>query len=45
MENNKKNLRLSYLLPTKTLNNYEGYLKKQSPSLFKRWQVKLSNFI
>lgn len=36
----KKNIRLSYLLPKQDLKKIEGYLRKESPSIFQGWQVK-----
>ena len=36
----KKNIRLSYLLPKNDLKKIEGYLRKESPSIFQGWQVK-----
>ena len=35
----KTQLRISYITNKTTIEIIEGYLKKESPSFFKRWQV------
>ena len=41
IENNnaKTQLRISYITNKTTIEIIEGYLKKESPNFFKRWQV------
>lgn len=43
--NTKPQLRISYITNKTNIENIEGYLKKESPSLFKRWQVNFAPLI